>query len=136
MQQRWRRRMAVLVMLPVLLLAGVAQASVHYLCAMDGQVRKLCCCETSPAQISRAGEGVAQISRGPCCDTESRSHEGLAPATSTPESRDAVLAAAAPIDLPVLVAPPTRRLNLDVRRALAPPDGRPSLLLQKSSLLI
>src|SRR6185436_2257294 len=49
-----RRRMAVLVMLPVLLLAGIAQASVLYRCGMDGQLRKSCCCGPGQAQSLRS----------------------------------------------------------------------------------
>ncbi len=134
MRRRLRSTVAALVMLPMLLLAGVAQASVLYRCRMDGQTRKTCCCDEAKQQLPPSGP---TIRRSSCCDTEVRTHVASAPATQNGETRAAAVAATLPVEAPfVVVTPPLARYIRVARRDLEPPPPRIAIVLLKSSFLI
>ena len=121
-------------MLPVLLLAGVAQASILYRCQMDGQTRTTCCCGEATKPAADAGPTVARTS---CCDAEVRTHLSPAPATQSADARETALAASQPVETPrVVVTPPLSRHIRVTRRALEPPPPRIAIVLVKSSFLI
>ena len=136
MRQLVRRRAAALTILPILLLAGVAQASLLYRCTMmDGPAREACCCGEELRESDSDPPSMPLISSTSCCDTESRSYTGLDPATSSERSHGALLGAA-PIVEPVLVIAAPSPARLVPACALAPPHPRPPIVLQKMSLLL
>ncbi len=134
MRRSLRRTAAALVMLPLLLLAGVAQASVRYHCRMDGQTRSTCCCGEPERQTPHSAPTIQRTS---CCDTEVRANIASAPATQSPDTRDGAVAATLPVESPTIVVTPP--LPLHVRIASHEIEARPpriAIVLLKSSLLI
>ena len=133
MARRWHRRMAALVLLPLLLFGATAQAGVLYRCRVDGQARRACCCPPA-RQAPPAGPTIA---RGSCCDTEAIARAEATPAGASVDERAALVASAAPVDVAVgTMAPPPALARRTPAVAQAPPPPRPSLLLVKSSRLL
>jgi hypothetical protein len=130
--KRRRRQIAAFLMLPILLLAGMAQAGVLFRCRMDGEARKTCCC---PKRAAEQPE-MPTLSRGYCCDTEATARAEQPPAVQSAEERAAIAAIATPFDAPIVLVVPPEPLRRPPAVAQAPPPIQQPILLQKSSRLI
>jgi hypothetical protein len=130
-----RRRLAAAVILPLMLLASVAQAGVLYRCRVDGKTRHACCCPAKHQAERPAPIGPA-ARRAPCCDTAAGASVSLDPVVTAPDASDltALVSAAVVVSPIVLPAPPVAEPPSP--RANAPPRLGPPLLLVKSSRLI
>lgn len=121
------RRVAAASIIPLLLVAGVANAAALYRCRMDGTVRRSCCCPPDEDQVQ--GPTMSQQN---CCDVQ------MVPGRQAPASTEARSTVAAPVVFAILhsidVAPPTvghRFAATERPRGLGPP-----LIAVKSSRLI
>jgi hypothetical protein len=121
------RRVAAAALVPLLLVASVANAAALYRCRMDGTVRRSCCCPPDDS------EAVTQtVSQANCCDVQ------MVPRRQAPASTEARGIAIAPVIFAILhsidVAPPCvahRFARTERPRGLGPP-----LIAVKSSRLI
>jgi hypothetical protein len=118
---RSARRITAWVTLPILLVAGIAQASVLYRCRMDGRTtRRSCCCGAAARERAPAHP---TLSRASCCDTRVSVHTGLAAATARNDSQPSACTGPAALPTPAATAPPMVAALL--KRATAPPRERP-----------
>jgi hypothetical protein len=128
------RRIAAAVLVPLLLMAGVASAAARYRCRMDGTVRRNCCCpdEDTKADQAAPDQGQTFAPQG-CCAMERLPRE-QAPASTAPRlSADALVALAVLLPAAPQALVPARRDTLGATerdRGVGPP-----LIALKSSRL-
>jgi hypothetical protein len=128
------RRLTAAVLVPVVVLVGLATAQAFYRCAMDKVLRTSCCCPT--AHRTRP-TNTPQL-KAVCCAVEKAAH------VDVPQARLADDDASAPqpdlalfvVTLPApVVAPHVTRVP-DPRQQLAPPRTTGSLFSQGIALLV
>ena len=129
------RRIVLTLLTLAVLLPSAAFAGVRYLCAIDGQVRSVCCCPGSSHERDRSTERQTQL-RSNCCCKVSATAPTVTPQVKTDELRQGVA--------PVAVAVPPAPMALPaIDRSIAtrwidprPPKPDRSLFVRHCALLL
>jgi hypothetical protein len=126
------RRIAAAVLVPLLLVAGVANAAALYRCRMDGMTRQSCCCPTDEQPAAASQEQT--VSNQNCCAVQVAPRQQT-PTSTAPRTTDASAsfgAVVVPSVFLALVRPSVLRL---AKTARAPGLGPPLIAIKSSRLI-
>src|SRR5688572_20035 len=86
LRRRTGHRLLALLLVPLLVVIGMARAQAFYLCAYDSVARTACCCPQAPESDERKAPTEARIEAACCCSVEERG--AVAPAARATERTD------------------------------------------------